>query len=150
MQGEIVDLKQNMKVVQTDVAGLKQNMETVQGEIGGLKQNMSEMQEKMTVMQEDISGMKGDISDLKKHVARLDAGYENLSREMHHVSTVVDSMDEAIVGQFQLEIRRLRKDLRGTLIDWADMSTHVMEYALRLMGDYRDKHDLYHRPIPCI
>ena len=104
----------------------------------------------MTVMQEDISGMKGDISDLKKHVARLDAGYENLSREMHHVSTVVDSMDEAIVGQFQLEIRRLRKDLRGTLIDWADMSTHVMEYALRLMGDYRDKHDLYHRPIPCI
>ena len=94
--------------------------------------------------------MKGDISDLKKHVARLDAGYENLSKEMHHVSTVVDSMDEAIVGQFQMEIRRFRKDLRGTLIDWADMSTHVLEYALRLMGDYRDKHDLYHRPIPCI
>ena len=47
---------------------------------------LSEMQEKMTVMQEDISGMKGDISDLKKHVARLDAGYENLSKEMHHVS----------------------------------------------------------------
>ena len=93
--------------------------------------------------------MKEDVSGLKGSVAGLDAGYERLGAEVQRIGRVVDAMDGAIVGQFQMELRKLRKELRGALIDWSDMGTRVLEYAVRLMGDYRDRYDLYHRPMPC-
>ena len=109
IQGEICNVRIEIKEVKTDLGGVKEELKEVKTDLGGVKEELKEVKD-------DLGGVKCNVESLKSEVTKLNLDHENVIKPQlrllaENYVPAAKKYEESTqtIGQMQLDIEMLKK-----------------------------------------
>lgn len=99
LQGEINDVKIDVKELKEDVGNLKEDVKELKEDVGNLKEDVGELKVRVGNLETDVKELKEDVGNLKEDVRELKEGAKTTKADLQITKEAVILIEDKITRE---------------------------------------------------